>query len=252
MTLWKLEWLRLVRTRRWIALLGVFLFFGFLGPLTAAYLPEIIGFAGGDLEGATVEFPPAVPSDGMVQYVSNAMQIGTLVAVVVAAGALAFDAIPEMGVFLRTRVSDVRSILAPRVVLTTVFVVVAFVIGALAAWYETWVLLGPLDVGAMMVGIGYGSLFLVFVVALVAAAAGRSNSVLGTVMVSIVVLLVMPILGISDAIGRWLPTHLGGSLGALTAGDLTASDYLPAAAVTVVVSAALLWLAVWLAERREL
>ncbi len=252
MTLWRLELLRLVRTRRWIALFGVFVFFGFLGPLTAAYLPEIIGFAGGDLEGATVEFPPAVPSDGMIQYVSNAMQLGTLVAVVVVAGALAFDAIPEMGVFLRTRVSTVRAILMPRIVLSSVFVVTAFVAGTLAAWYETWILLGALDVGAVLIGIVLGALFLLFVIAVVAVAAGRANSVLGTVMSSIVVLLVMPLLGLADAIGRWLPTHLGGALGALTAGELGPGDYLPAASVTIASIAVLLWVAVRLAERREL
>lgn len=252
MSLWRLEWLRLVRTRRWIALFGVFVFFGFLGPLTAAYLPEIIGFAGGDLEGATVEFPPAVPPDGMVQYVSNAMQLGTLVAVVVVAGALAFDAIPEMGVFLRTRVSSVRAILMPRIVLSSAFVVVAFVLGALAAWYETLVLLGSLDVAAVLTGIVLGALFLLFVVALVAAAAGRATSVLGTVMSSIVVLLALPLLGLSSAIGRWLPTHLSGALGALTSGELSTADYLPAVTVTAVAIAVLLWAAIRLAEAREL
>jgi ABC-2 type transport system permease protein len=154
MSLWRLEWLRLIRTKRWIALVGVFVFFGLLGPLTARYLGEIIDFAGGELEGATIEFPPPVPADGMTQFVSNAMQIGTLVAVIVAAGALAFDAIPEMGVFLRTRVESVREILVPRVVVTTGAVLAAFLVGALTAWYETWALIGAPDTGAVLAGIG--------------------------------------------------------------------------------------------------
>lgn len=252
MTLWRLEWLRLVRTKRWVALFGVFVFFGIIGPLTARYLAEIIGFAGGELEGATVEFPPPVPSDGMAQYTSNAMQIGTLVAVVVAAGSLAFDAISEMGVFLRTRIPSIRDILTPRIVVTTLAVISAFVVGALLAWYETWALIGAPDAVAVVWGIAFGCLFLVFVVALVTAAAGRSSSVLATVMVSIVILLVMPILGVADAIGRWLPTHLGGALGALPAGAAEPSDYLGATVVTLVVSAALFWLGSSLARRREL
>jgi ABC-2 type transport system permease protein len=252
MTLWRLEWLRLVRTKRWLALFGVFAFFGLLGPLTARYLADIVTFAGGDLEGATIQFPPPVPSDGMAQYTSNAMQIGTLVAVVIASGSLAFDAIPEMGTFLRTRVPDVRRILAPRLVVTVATVVAAFVVGAGLAWYETWALIGAPDAGPVLAGIGYGVLFLVWVVALVAAVAGRASSVLGTVMTSIVVLLVLPIFGISEAVGRWLPTHLGGALGALPAGALDPSEYLGATAVTVVTAAALLWAAAALAERREL
>ncbi|NIR38677.1 MAG: hypothetical protein GWN02_20240, partial [Gemmatimonadetes bacterium] len=170
----------------------------------------------------------------------------------IAAGSLAFDAIPEMGTFLRTRIPDVRRILAPRLVVTTLAVVAAFVVGALTAWYETWALIGSPGAGSVLAGIGFGALFLVFVVALVAAVAGRASSVLGTVMASIVVLLVMPIFGISDAIGRWLPTHLGGALGALPAGATEPSDYWRASLMTVVLVALLLWLAASLAERREL
>lgn len=252
MSLWRLEWMRLARTKRWIALLGVYLFFGLLGPLTARYLGEILDLAGGDLEGATIVLPPPVPADGMSQYVGNALQIGTLVAVVVAAGALAFDATPEMGIFLRTRVANVRTLLTPRFVVTVAAVVGSFVLGGLAAWYETWALIGALHAGDVLAGLLLGSLFLVFVVALVAAVAGRTSSVLGTVMISILLLLVMPIFGVAEAIGRWLPSHLGGALAAIPAGVQSVGDYLPATAVTVVATVALLYLAVRFAASREL
>lgn len=252
MTLWRLEWMRLTRTKRWIALVGVYLFFGLFGPLTARYLGEILDLAGGDLEGATIVLPPPVPADGMTQYVGNALQIGTLVAVVVAAGALTLDAIPEMGIFLRTRVSDVRAILAPRFTVTVAAVVGSFVLGGLAAWYETWALIGGLDAGDVLAGLLFGSLFLVFVVALVAAIAGKSSSVLGTVMVAILILLMLPIVGFVDTIGRWLPSHLGGALAAIPAGAESATDYLPATAVTIVATVGLLTLAVRFAASREL
>lgn len=251
MTLWRLEWLRLARTRRWLVLVGVFLFFGLLGPLGARYLDQILGLAGGELEGAQIELPPPVPADGMIQFASNAFQVGTLVVVVVAAGSLAFDAIPEMGVFLRTRVPEVRRILVPRLVVTTTMVVASFLLGVGAAWYETWVLIGAPDPVAVVVGTAYGILFLGFVVALVAAVAGRASTVLSTVLVSALVLLLLPIVGIVDAIGRWLPSHLAGALGALSAGAVAASDFLPAAGVTVVATVLLLWAAVHLAARRE-
>lgn len=251
MTLWKLELLRLVRTRRIVALLGVYVFFGLLGPLTARYLAEILDFAGGELEGATIVFPDPVPVDGMIQYVSNVAQIGTLVAVVIAAGSLAFDAIPEMGVFLRTRVRSVASILTPRLVVTTVATVTAFVLGALTAWYETWALIGPLSAGPVLAGIGFGILFLVFVMALVAAVAGWAKNVLGTVMIAVVILLVMPILSIAEALARWLPSHLSGALAELP-GGAAAGDYLPATIVTIAATAALVWLAIAGAKRREL
>jgi len=252
MTLWQLEWLRLWRTRRWIALLGVYVFFGLVGPLSARYLGEIVKFAGGELEGATIVFPPPTPADGLAQFVSNAMQVGTLVVVVVAAGALAFDAVPEMGVFLRSRVPDIRRILAPRFLVTVGAVSASFILGSLAAWYETWVLIGAPDAAAVLAGTGYGLVFLVFVIALVAAVASRARSVLGTVIIAIVILLTMPVIGVLAGVARWLPTHLAGALGALPAGDVTASAYLGLAVGTLVVSVGLLWFAERMARRREL
>jgi len=248
MSLWRLEWLRLVRTKRWIALASVYVFFGLLGPLSARYLGEIVERFGGGVE---VTFPPPVPADGMIQYVSNVSQIGLLVAVVVAAGSLAFDAKPEMGVFLRTRVPRLWDILVPRLVVSFLAVGASFVLGALAAWYETVVLIGSLPVGGTLAGIGYGSLYLALVVAVVAAAGSRSKNVLGAVLVTIVVLLVMPIVGIVEAIGKWLPSHLVGALAGIPSG-MGIDDYLPAAFVTVVLIGLSLWLAVRWSAAREL
>ena len=39
---WRVEWLRLVRTRRLIALAGVFVLLGFAEPLGTYYLPELL------------------------------------------------------------------------------------------------------------------------------------------------------------------------------------------------------------------
>jgi hypothetical protein len=71
-------------------------------------------------------------------------------------------------------------------------------------------------------------------------------------MVAIVILLLMPALGIIDAAGRWLPTHLAGALAALPAGEAAAVDYLGAAAVTVAAGVLLVWLGARWTEGREL
>jgi len=251
MSLWRLEWLRLVRTKRWIVLVAVYLFFGLLGPFSARYLSDILNLVGGDFEGATIILPPPEPVDGLAQFASNAAQVGLLVAVVVAAGALTLDAKPEMGIFLRTRVADVRELIWPRYVVSAGAIVCSFVLGALAAWYESVVLIGGLPAGAVLAGIGYGVLYLLFVVAVVAAVAGRARSVLGTVLVSILVLVLMPILGIVDAVGHWLPSHLVGALTAIPDGA-AATEYLKATFVTAVAGAVAFWLAVRWTTAKEL
>jgi ABC-2 type transport system permease protein len=246
--LWRLEVLRLLRTKRWIALFGVYLFFGFLGPLTAAYMGEIIERFGG---GVQIVVPDPTPADGITQYVSNAQQLGLLVVVVLAAGGLAFDARPEIGVFLRTRASSLWAIVGPKYAVVTAVSCLAFVAGSAAAWYETWVLIGSLPVGGMVVGIALGCLYLPFAVALVALATTMTSSVLTAVLLAIGALVALPILGIAGALQPWLPSQLVGALDGLARGA-DAGDYLRSVGVTVPLTALTLIGAVALARRREL
>lgn len=249
MTLWRLEWIRLLRSRRLLAVVTVYVFFGATGPFVARYLAEIVERFGTDV---VVQLPEATPADGISQFTANASQIGLLVAVFVIAGSVAIDAIPEMSVFLRTRVDSVWDLMTPRVVASLGAVTAAFLAGLAFAWYETVVLLGGLPVGALLVGASYTIVYLAFVVALVTAVASRAGSILATVAISVFVLLLLPIVGIAEAIGRWLPSHLLGALDRSVRGISPWTEYLPAAAVTVVSSAALLRLAARWTAAREL
>lgn len=248
MTPWRLEWYRLVRTRRLIALLGVYAFFGFVGPLMTAYMDRILASAGG---GVTIIAPEPTPAAAIEAFVSNASQIGVLVAIVVAAGALSVDVRPEIGVFFRTRVPEVGRLLAPRYVVTTAAVVAAFVLGVVAAWYETWVLIGAPDAAGMLVGTGLGALYLAFAVAVVGLAASVAPSVVTTVAVSVVALLALPLLAIVEAVAPYVPSALVGALPDLAGGG-DAAAYTRAAVTTVLVTAGVLALAVARSGRREL
>lgn len=248
MNLWRLEWLRLVRTRRWIGLLGVYLFFGFLGPITARYIEQILSNFGGDIK---VVVPSPVPADGITQYVSNAAQLGLLVSVGIAATALAFDAKPQMGIFLRTRVSRIRDIIMPRFAVMSLAVVGSFVLGSIAALYESVVLIGALPFGGWLLGTLLGSLYLVFAVALVAMVAARAKSVMLTLVASVAVLLLMPIIGVVPALSEWLPSHLVGALDGLVRNE-GFGDYIRAAIVTIGLTIAALMVAVRWADKREL
>lgn len=249
MSLWRLEWLRLVRTHRLLVAVGVYVFFGLTGPLTARYLSQILGRLG--TEGIRVEFPEPAPADGIAQFVGNVSQIGLLVVVLVAASALAFDARREMAVFLRTRVRQVRDVVIPAYAVSAGAAVAALLAGSLAAWYETAVLLGPPAPDAMLAGMAYGALFLTFVVAVVAFVASVVRGVLAAAGVSLVALLVLALVGNVEPVGRWLPTHLSGAMTGLVRGEHIV-DYLPAAATGVAATVSALAGAIALGARKEI
>ena len=248
MTLWKMEWARLFRTHRWIGLLAGYLFFGLIGPVMTRYQKEIFKSLGG---GIKVIVPTPIPADGIDSYVKNASQIGLLVAIVIAAGALALDSKPEWSAFLRTRARGLAQLVWPRFAVNAAAAAVAFVAGALAAWYETAVLIGGVPAGAMAAGIVYGAVYLAFAVGMVALATGVTRSTIGAIGLSLAVLVFLPLLGAVPLFEPWMPSKLVGALGELVRGA-PATDYLRAAAVSVALTAAGLWGAARLAARREL
>jgi ABC-2 type transport system permease protein len=247
-TLWKLEVLRLTRTNRWMILVGVFAFFGLLGPVTARYFGEIMGRFGGEVQ---VVVPDATPLDGLLQYMSNASQIGLLAVVVVAAAALAVDARPEAAAFFRTRIPVARTILLPRYVVTTLASIGAFVLGALLAWAGTVWLIGSLPAGEVVLGLVLGGLYLAFVVAVVAALASVTRTVVTTVFASLAALLALPIVGLVDAVKPWLPSELLGATTEVVAGTAV-GEFTRALVATVVATVLLLALGAARQGRREL
>ena len=249
MTLWRLEWLRIVRTRRLFLVTALFTVFGLTGPVLARWLPEIVERTGPQIQ---VTVPEPVPADGIAQFASNAQQIGLIVAVAVAAAGLAIDARPALAVFYRTRVDHPRQLVLPRFAVTAAVLVAAYVLGTLAATYETVLLLGALDPAALALGTVLVCLYLVFVVAVVAAAASLVRSVLGVVATSLAVLLALPLLAMVPAIAEWVPSALVGAQAALARSpEAATAPYAGAAGVTVATTAALLSFATWRLGRRE-
>ncbi len=248
MTLWRLEILRLLRTKRLLILLAVYGFFGVTGPLTARYIREIIQRFG---QGMNIEMPTPTPPDGITQFTSNAGQLGLLAVVIVAAGALAVDAHPEIAAFLRTRVRSTAQLLLPRYVVSAVAAIVALVVGTGLAWGLTAALIGNPDSTGVIVGTLLGALYLLFAVAVTAAMASVSGSVLTTVLWSVMTLIAFPVVGIIGVVRPWLPSQLLGAIDALVRGA-SVGDYWQSALVAAVSIVALFALAVRRTGLREI
>ena len=247
MTLWRVETLRLLRTGRIWIIVGVYVLFGILGPVSAAYLPEILERFGGGVE---VSVSAASPIDGMGQFFSNAGQLGLLAVLTVAAGALTFDARPEWAAFLRTRAPSMRSVVLPRVVGPTAAAVAGLAAGTAIAAALTTALIGGLPIADLVVGTLLGALYLAFAVSVVAVAASVTRQAVTTVLLSVGVLVVLPILQLLSAVEPWLPSKLLGATTALLA-DVPVAELLKAAVVTTVAIPVLLELATRRLARRE-
>ena len=244
---WRLEWLRLTRTPRAIALAGVYLFFGLLGPVTAKYLQDIVNRV---QSGVQVIVAQPAPKDGIANYISQISKTGLVIVVVIAASAFTFDARRGLSTFLRTRASSMWQLIAPRFAASAAAAVAAYTLGTLAAWYETALLLGQPPAWAMLAGLLCGSVYLVFAVSVATAAASVARGTLAAVGVTLAVLLGLPLLGLAGPLHTWLPsTLLTAPVALLTHANL--GDYLPALATAAAGSALLLALATSRLAHRE-
>lgn len=247
MSLWRLEWLRLARTPRALALGAVYVAFGLIEPVITKYQSKLFGRL---THGVKISFPPATPAEGLGSYVSELSGIGLIVVVAIAAGAFSFDSKPGLATFLRTRVASIWQLVTPRFAVNAVAAAAAYLLGTLAAWYETRLLIGPLPAGQTLAGVLCGASYLAFAVAVTALAASLVRSTLAATAITLGVLLVLPIVGAVRAIHDWLPSTLvNAPVDLLTGSHL--SRYLPTFAVTVVASAAALTVAVFRLRARE-
>ena len=249
MSLWRLEWLRLYRTPRAIALGAVFLVIGLIEPVVTKYENRLFAHAG---NGVRITAPPPTPADALNGYTGEIFLVGLILVVVLAAGPFSFDASPGLATFLRTRVPNLWRLLAPRFTVTAAAAAVAYVLGTAAAWYETRLLIGPLPAGGVAAGVLCGAVYLAFSVAVTALAASLVRGSLATVGTALAMLLALPVIGLlSGTVAQWLPSALVSAPVSLVNGAQHPVHYLPATGVSIGAGAAALALAVLRLGRRE-
>jgi len=229
-------------------LFGVYLVFGLLGPVMAKYLPEIVGQVQSEM---TIIVPPPQPKNGIANYVNQVAQTGLIVVVTIAASALTFDARRGISTFFRTRVNSMWELVQPRIVVTAASAVLAYTVGTLACWFETSLLLGPLPADALVAGLLCESIYFIFAIAVVAAAAAIARGTLATVGIALTAIILLSIAGGLGLLHDWLPTTLAGAPAALLT-TTTLSSYLPAMVVAAGSSVALVAFAVIMLRRREI
>lgn len=251
MSLWRLEWLRLIRTPRAVSLGVVYLAIGLIEPVATRYASTLLAHVG---NGAVVRLPKPTPAQALSAYVSEATLIGLIVLVSVAASAYGFDARPGLAAFFRTRVPSMWELVAPRFTAYAAAGAVAYLIGTLAAWYETRLLIGSLPAGGVAAGALCGAVYLAFAVAVAAFAASLTKTTVASVGITLGILLALPLLADVHAISNWVPSALIGAPAELAASP-SAYDlvhFVPALGVAAVAGALALAAAVQRLRHREI
>ncbi len=246
MSPWRLEVLRIWRTRRLIALVAPFVLVGLGIPILTHDLPDLAKHGSG---GVRVIAPPPTPADALRGFGHNAAQLGTLAVVVVAAATLAIDARPALAAFYRSRVRRPSILVLPRYVVVSLAGMLSLGFGVLCVWYEADALIGPLRPSAIGVGFGLEALWVCFCVAVVALWVGLVRGVPAVVGASLASLLALVSLSGIHALSSWSPSALGASVADLVGAHHSGVPW-HAFALTSVGTVALVAISAWRLARR--
>lgn len=146
----------------WIPL--VFILLGIMQPVTSYYLPEIIKAAGELPEGAVFDIPVPSPQEVIVQTFGQYSQIGILVLVLAFMGIVAAEKNSGVSDIILVKPVSFANYITAKWVSIVLITLGSFLLGILASWYYTGILIGDVGFGELMKGsLLYGT-WLVFLV----------------------------------------------------------------------------------------
>ncbi len=126
---------------------GVFLFFGFSTPLMLKYLPEIMELAGEDI---IVEFPPPTAVQALAEYSGTIVQVGILIAVLLAMGAIAQERSKGTAMMTLSKPVGRGAFVTSKLAALSASFIVALVAGSTACYLYTVMLIEDISVAGFL------------------------------------------------------------------------------------------------------
>lgn len=235
------------------ALAAIALLFAATSPVTARYLPEILGGLVGGGSGGTPlpidvsALPDPTPADAWAQWSSNLSQIVIVIVAIVAASAISADVARGTAIPLLARPITRTGLWATAFAAVTAVVAAVTVISTAAMVAVAALLFDDLaspDIRLIAGGTALWLLFAVSAIAVTMAASGAGASSLGAAAAGIAYFGLMAVAGIWPPMKEWSPAGL------LAAADGTAEP--GAIIVTIAVDAAAIVVGMAAFNRREL
>ena len=186
------ELLQQARTKRLLIVVAVFVLFGLTSPLLAKFTPELLGSIPGAEQFADLIPEPSI-ADALAQYIKNLTQFGFILAVLLGMGAVAGEKERGTAAMILSKPLPRWAFLLSKFVSQVAVYVLALGIAALGAYYYTFILFGPVDVGSfVLLNLLLLLWLLIFVaVTLLGSVLGKSTSAAGGIGLGGAVLLLL-------------------------------------------------------------
>lgn len=195
------------RSRRLVAVAAVLLFFGFLSPLSAKLLPDLMKNLGGT-GGIVIQIPPPTVQDGLLQYVKNTSQFGVLLAVLLAMGTLAREKERGTAAMVLSKPASRASFLLAKFVALTLVFGLCLTLAGLACYYYTIVLFKGIGEAHFVEMNLLLALFIEFYLAVTLLGSTIARSQVAAGGLGLGAVFVVAALGALPRLGNYMPTAL--------------------------------------------
>lgn len=226
---------------------GVFLFFGFSTPLMLKYLPEILELAGEDI---IIDIPPPTAVQALGEYSATIVQIGILIAVLMAMGAIAQERSKGTAMMTLSKpVSRSAFVTAKLTALSTSFII-ALIAGSTACYLYTVTLIEDISVSGFLGQNLLMILLFIFCISVTLFFSSLFKNQLAAGGIALAVLIGQAVASQLPWVGDFIPGQLTGWGSHLLSGD--AESAWGAAAVSVALIVLCLYFANRNLQRREM
>ncbi len=234
------EMLELWRSYKWLWVPLVFILLGAMQPAATHYMPQLIDTFGGLPEGAVIEIPTPEPGAVIAESLGQFGTIGLLVLALAAMGTVVAERNNGTAAMLWVKPVSFVAYLGAKWAAHCLLFLVALVLGQIAAWYYTDVLIGSFAVGDVFLSALVFAVWLAFVITVLIFLSVFLRSAAAVAFITLAVALVLSAL--TSLLGNamsWSPAALPSYANALLTGGAN-NALLPPLAVTLVLIVGLL------------
>ena len=197
------------RTYRLLVLCLVLLVFGLSSPLLAKYTPEMLKLIPGAEQFAGLVPKPTL-LDAVAQYVKNIGQFGVLLALLMSMGSMVTEKERGTAALMLVKPLSRGAFLVSKFLALACSFLAALTLAALAGYYYTLVLFGPMDVGAWLTLNGLMGLEMLVYVALTLLFSTLLRSQAAAAGLGIGAILVLSLISSLPKLGDAMPDKLVG------------------------------------------
>jgi ABC-2 type transport system permease protein len=194
-----------LRTYKLLIVAAVFLLFGLGTPLLTKYTPQLIEMAGEDL---VIQMPPPSAAMAIAEYTSTIGQVGVLVAVLVAMGAVARERSRGTAAMVLSKPVSMGAFLIAKLTAMSVTFIGALILGSVACYTYTVLLIESADISAFLALNLLIALFLVVCLAVTLFFSSIFRNQLAAGGIALAIIIMQALLTQIPVFGDYLPARM--------------------------------------------